>query len=78
MQEEYKLKKDYKNAEKQYESYEEADKVLSDDNLSEEKAMEVFGDCFGDEFKEMMESVEGELDYEMDYDDEMDYEGLRI
>ena len=38
-----------KNAEKQYESYEEADKVLSDDNLSEEKAMEVFGDCFGDD-----------------------------
>ena len=67
-----------KNAEKQYESYEEADRVLSDDNLSEEKAMEVFGDCFGDGFKEMMESVEGELDYEMDYDDEMDYEGLRI
>ena len=53
-----------KNAEKQYESYEEADKVLSDDNLSEEKAMEVFGDCFGDEFKDMMEGVEGELDYE--------------
>ena len=67
-----------KNAEKQYESYEEADRVLSDDNLSEEKAMEVFGDCFGDEFKEMLESVEGESDYEMDYDDEMDYEGLRI
>lgn len=49
------------NAEKQYESYEEADKVLSDDNLSEEKAMEVFGDCFGDDFKDMME---GQMDYE--------------
>ena len=53
-----------KNAEKQYESYEEADKDWSDDQLSQEKFMEVFGGCLGDEFKDMMEGVEGELDYE--------------
>lgn len=76
------------NAEKQYESYTEADKVLSDENnLSEEVFMEVFGDCFGEEYKDMIEGLmdyEDELDYEMDYDDEIDYddetdyEGLRI
>ena len=45
---------------------------MSDDNLSEEEAMEIFGVCFGDEFKEMMEGLmdyEDELDYEMNYDE---------
>lgn len=41
-----------KNLEKNYESYEAADKIFSKkNNLSDEEGLKLFGDCLGEDFK---------------------------